>query len=96
MKKYSVTVSQSKCAKLFKQKSFCVKMGTRAELISIDRLKDTSIPVTVAVPPARGRPPARARPPLETNLRSTNDLHWRIKRGGKGALPPPPLKLVKV
>ena len=47
-------------------KHFTIKVGTREDNISIDRLKaayvDDAIPVAVAQPPRRGRPPARLPP----------------------------------
>ena len=53
-------------------KYFNVKVGTREESISVDRLKaafvEDSAPVLVAQPPRRGRPPAN---PIPTPLVST-------------------------
>ena len=58
-------------------KFFKVQVGTRTEVISIDRLKPHlgTAPVSPAVPPLRGRPPADGPPSSSSSCLTAGSLH---------------------
>ena len=75
-------------------KTFLIDIGGREELISIDRLKpahvDLKEPVTVAIPPRRGRPPTQlSRPSVsETAILGRADPKETSSRSGRHVRPP--------
>ena len=78
-------------------KYYTIKVGTRQENITIDRLKaahvDTDYPVPVAQPPRRGRPPLQTdvTPPQNTN-KTTSHLPQAKQTSRTPTLMQDPLK----
>ena len=78
------------------EKTFRIMVGSREEIISVDRLKpahvDLTGPVSVARPPRRGRPPLQPSKPAEKDVLpkpTTLDLQTRSTRLGRTIRLPP-------